>query len=322
MFTRVSLNALGFALALSLPVAASSPAGAQTTPPRAAASPFAPGDLSKPAFDTTKPIFDSLPSLEQSAASVVADVEGRAITLGEIGDTIRGYPPAMAQLPFETLFPGVLEQMIRQQALVIRAQNQSVDEEPAIRRRMKAAADRTLAEEYLRREGGKEITEAALLERYKRDIEGRPGDEEVHARIVMVPTEKEAEAVIAELKAGADFAAVAKRSSKDTTAVAGGDLGFVTRSGMNAEIGSVIFASAPGHLAPYPVRSIGAWFVVRVDERRRRPAVPFQDAREQLYQAMLREAAARVTGVALEGLKVRQFDLLGRETGEYERPAR
>ena len=40
-------------------------------------------------------------------------------------------------------------------------------------------------------------------------------EEEVHARHILVPTEDEAKAILAELKKGADFAALAKEKSKD-----------------------------------------------------------------------------------------------------------
>jgi peptidyl-prolyl cis-trans isomerase C len=225
-------------------------------------------------------------------------------------------------LPFETLYPGVLQQLINTEALVIRAQNKGLDENPVVRRKVKAAGDRVMADEYLRQEAGKEITEEALLARYKRDYEGKPGPEEVRARIIVVPTEKEATDIIAEIKGGAAFATVARRASKDSTAAAGGDLGFNRRDGFNAEIGSVAFALQEGQLAPYPVRSVGGWFVVKVEERRHGVMPGFAALHDEISHALLQEAAIRLAQSATEGLKVRQFDLQGREVGDYTRPAR
>ena len=298
------------------------PAGFAQDASNSGPSPVAPGDLSKPVFDTTKPVYAPDSGLDKAASTMVAEVEGRAITLGDVGDAIRSLPTAMAMLPFETLYPGILDQLITREALVIHAQNQSLEENSAVRRKIRAATDNVLQDEYLRREAAKGITEDALLARYKRDIEGRPGPEVVHARIIMVPTEKEASDLIAELKGGADFATVARRSSKDYTAQTGGDLGFVAREAVNAEIGSVIFALEPGQLAPFPVRSINSWFVVKVEERRREPTPGFASMHTQLTRELVQEAATQLTRSATTGLKVRQFDLLGREVGEYTRPAR
>ena len=298
-----------------------SPHGIQAqTAPKSAPSPVAPGDLSKPVFDTKTAVYDPTRDSGKSASTMIAEVEGRAITLGDVGDAIHALPPALAQLPFETLYPGVAEQLIKQQALVVRAQHDGADEDPAIRRRVRAAADRALANEYLQREISRGITEAALLNRYNNDIAGKPGTEEVRARIILTMTEKEGRDAIAELRGGADFAAVAKRLSKDPTYQTGGDLGFNTREGLTAEVGAVAFALPAGQMAPFPVRSAGAWFVVRVEERRRQAAPSFASMREVLTQTLLREGVAPLTTAALNAVRVREFDLMGKEAGP-DRPS-
>jgi peptidyl-prolyl cis-trans isomerase C len=317
-FERPATLAAGLvALALTASVPASAQKAGNPEP-----SPVAPGDLSKPVFDTRKPVYDPGLAVDKAANAPAGEVEGRPITMGDVGDAIRALPPAMANLPFETIYPSMLEQLIRTEALAVRAQNQGIDEDPAVRRRVRAATDRVLADEYLHREGAKAITETMLLDRYKRDYEGKPGAEEVHARIIMVPTEREANDVIAEIHGGADFATVAKRASKDPTASTGGDLGFVTRDGLNAEMGAVVFASAVGQLVPYPVRAVGSWFVVKVEERRRRATPSFAEVHEELSHALLQEVALKLAQESTVGLKVRIFDLLGRDTEPYTRPAR
>jgi peptidyl-prolyl cis-trans isomerase C len=279
-------------------------------------SPVAPGDLSKPVFDTRTPVFDSVPGLDKAATQVVAEVEGRPITMGDVGDVIRSLPPAMAKLSLDTLYPGILDQLVKQQALVVRAQQQGMDEEPPIRREVRAAADRALAEAYIDRFAGREITEQALLARYQRDIAGRPGPEEVHASVILVDSQKAALDAIAEIRGGADFAAVARRVSKDSTASIGGDLGFQTRGGMGPEIGAVAFALAPGQLAPNPVRTGVGWFVIKTEERRQQPAPPYAAMREQLRQEIMREAAPGILDTALQGLKVRRYSIGGKEVTE------
>jgi len=309
----ISRSPLRFGLALLvLGSAAVAPASAQTAG-KSAPSPFAPGDLSKPVFDTQTPVYGKIESPDQAASTVVAEVEGRPITMGDVGDAIRALPPALANLPFNTLYPDVLEQLVRQEALVVRAQQQGIDEEPSIRRQVKGAADRKLAEEYLRREISKGITEAELLDRYNRDIAGRPGPEEARVRVILTATEKEAQDVIAEIRGGADFATVARRASKDPTAARGGDLGFTTRGGLAPEVGAVAFELAAGQIAPWPVHSETGWFVVKVEERRSTPAPSFASVREQLIQAILREGMVPTATAALKDLKVRKYTLMGDE---------
>jgi peptidyl-prolyl cis-trans isomerase C len=286
--------------------------------PRPDPSPLAPGDLKRPIFDTTKRVYDTSDPEAKSASTVVAEIDGRAVTLGDVRDAIAALPPSVKNLPFPDLYPGVLQKLVAQQALVIRAQRQGLDEDPEVRRSVKAASDQVMANAQLEHEISRSITEAALLARYNKEIAGKPGPEEVHVRVIMVPTEEAANGIIKELRAGADFAALAKRSSKDATAPAGGDVGFVAREAMTPEVGAVVFAMQPGQITPYPVQSLGAWFVLKVEERRQQPTLPFSAVREGLRQEMLHEGVPDVATAALAGVTVREFDFTGKETAVSE----
>lgn len=282
---------------------------------KSAPSPVAPGDLSKPVFDTMTPVYDSLPGLDKAASTVVAEVEGRPITLGNVKDAIAALPSTMSKMPLATLYPTVLEQLIRQQALVVRAREQGLDEDPAVSRKMREAADLQLSEEYMQRELAKGITEPMLLDRYDRDIAGRPGPEEVRLQVILTETEKAAIDLIAEIRRGADFGAVARRASKDSSAPMGGELGFATREGMIPEVGAAAFALQPGQMTPYPVHSAAGWFVVKVEERRNQPTPAFASVREQLRQTLMREGVIGLSTTALQGLKIRSYNLNGTEIG-------
>jgi peptidyl-prolyl cis-trans isomerase C len=308
------LGVMAFFLGLVMACTASA-----QTDSRSAPSPVAPGDLSKPVFNTTAPVYDSVASLDKAARTVVAEVEGRPITLGDVGDAIRALPPATAALPFDTLYPQVLEQLIGQAALVIRAQQDGVDNDPAIHRRVAAAADRQLAEDYLLRELAKGITEDALLDRYNKEIAGRPGPEEAHVLVILTDSEKAAAALLAEIQGGADFSAVAKRASKDATADAGGDLGFRSREQLTPQIGAVAFELSAGQVAPYPIQTPAGWFIVKVEQRRLQPTPAFTSVREQLRQQLFQERVLPFTAAALTKLKVRRYNFVGQEI-EAEKP--
>jgi peptidyl-prolyl cis-trans isomerase C len=281
--------------------------------PKPDPSPFAPGDLKRPIFDTSTPQYSTADEQAKSASTVVAEVDGRAVTLGDVADAIKELPASVSALPFNALFPTIRDQLVRQQALVIRAQQQALDEDPAVRRKLKAASDKVLADELLRREISATITEQALLDRYNTEIAGKPGPETVHLRVIMMPTQEAADGIIAELKAGGDFATLAKRSSQDSTAPVGGDLGFVRRDGLNAEIGAVAFSLPAGAYSPYPVRSNGGWFIVKVEERRQDPTPPFSVVRERLLNEMLLQGVPDVIRKAMANVTVREYTIGGKE---------
>ncbi len=299
-------------MSLLLGLLSSSGALAQAAP-QGDPSPFAPGNLRRPIFDTSKPIVDTSHVQERSAATVVAEVDGRAITLGDVSDAIAALPPGMQSTPFEELYPSVVDRLAEREALVIRAQQQALDEDPVIRRKLKAATNQVLADEMLKRAIMPSITEEALLGRYNKDVANKPGPDEVHLRVIMTANEETARGLIAELKAGADFAALAKRSSTDSSASVGGDLGFMRMDALNAEVGSVAFVLVPGQFTQYPFRSAGGWFIVKVEERRTAKTLSYADARSILEQIMLRETAQVVAARAITGVAIREFDINGRE---------
>jgi peptidyl-prolyl cis-trans isomerase C len=70
----------------------------------------------------------------------------------------------------------------------------------------------------------------------------------------------------------------------------------------------------PGQFTPFPVLSAGAWFVLKVEERRQQAPPPFSVERENLRQVMLREGVADVAKAAMANVTVREYDFTGKET--------
>jgi parvulin-like peptidyl-prolyl isomerase len=92
---------------------------------------------------------------------------------------------------------------------------------------------------------------------------------EIRARHILVGTEKEAKGIIAELKAGGDFATIAKAKSTDRgSAGKGGDLGYFTKGQMVPEFEAAAFALRPGQFTEEPVKTQYGWHIIKVEDRR------------------------------------------------------
>ncbi|MDF3935214.1 peptidylprolyl isomerase [Pseudomonas citronellolis] len=114
--------------------------------------------------------------------------------------------------------------------------------------------------------------------------------------------ERRARALARRLRGGENFAELARRYSRDTTAGAGGDLGYFPRGTMVPEFEAVAFAVAPGELAG-PVHSRYGWHLILVEERR--AAQPPDETRAlPLVRAWLqRERAAEAGQAGLRRLR-------------------
>lgn len=96
--------------------------------------------------------------------------------------------------------------------------------------------------------------------------------QQVRAKQIVVASEDDAKRVIERLKAGEDFAAVAKAVSTDTqTKDSGGDLGWFAQGTHDAVIEKAAFTQAVGQISD-PIQNAGKWYVLVVtDAPQQRP---------------------------------------------------
>jgi peptidyl-prolyl cis-trans isomerase C len=277
------------------------PSFAQATPPASG-----PAQVTPPAA--------SAPSGTAPAASadpVVAKVNGNPILLSDVSEAAKTLPPQMQGVPGQVLFPMVLDQLVDREALVHEARKDGLDKDPAVQKQMAAASDRALQTALIAKEVGPLVTEQAVRARYDQDVAGKPGEEEVHARHILVPTEAEAKDIIAQLKKGADFAALAKQKSKDPGAAQGGDLGFFKKTDMVPEFADAAFALKPGQFSQTPVHTQFGWHVIKVDERKRDEPPTYEQAHDELRQKMIQEDVQKVLAEARKDSTIERFNMDG-----------
>jgi peptidyl-prolyl cis-trans isomerase C len=255
---------------------------------------------------------------------VVAAVDGKPIHLSDLNDAVQSLPENMRALPPQALYPMLLDQMIDARALVSEAHKSGLDRDPAVQRQVAAAEDRALQTAVLSKDVGPTITDAALRARYDQDVAGKPGEEQVHAKHILVDNEADAKKIIADLKGGADFAALAKQYSKDPSAAQqGGDLGFFKKDEMVPEFAAAAFALQPGQVSETPVHSQFGWHVILLVERRRAELPSFDKARDELRQKIIQEGVQKAVAKARASVAVQKFNMDGspaRATDQAEPP--
>jgi peptidyl-prolyl cis-trans isomerase C len=212
------------------------------------------------------------------------------IRQSELEQELRRLPDELRSVPPQMLQPLLLDQLITQKALVAAARSRGLDRDPEIAQRLRRAEEETLQQALLMREVQPLMTEDALRARFLREVAGRPQEEEIRARHILVASEAEARAALAEVRRpGADFAEVARRRSTGPGSREGGDLGFFKRGDMIPEFEQAAFALRAGEIAAAPVRTQFGWHVIKLEERRAVAAPTYEDSREQLRQQAFEE---------------------------------
>jgi foldase protein PrsA len=109
--------------------------------------------------------------------------------------------------------------------------------------------------------------------------------EQVHARHILVATQEQADAIVAQLQAGADFAALASQQSTDPGSKdKGGDLGWFGHGVMDPPFEAAAFALQPGQLSDV-VHGANGYHIIQVLERDPARAIPADQLTSQRQKA-------------------------------------
>ena len=286
-----------------------------TQPPTTRPQTARPGDPQPPPAAPPPPADAQRQAATPPAAPdpVIGSVEGHPIHLSDLGDATRTLPENLRGMPFETLYPVLLDRMVDHESLVIMARRAGLEQNTQVQRDIDAATGRILEAAYLNEVAAPHVTEQAIQARYNRQFANRPASEEVRARHILVGTEAEARKVLDDLKAGTDFATIARVISKDPDASKGGDLGFFRREQVWPGFADVAFALQPGQVAPNPVKNEFGWHVIKVEERRLVAPPGYSDVHDQLRQELLAAAVQQAIEKARAQLVIHRFNLDGSE---------
>jgi peptidyl-prolyl cis-trans isomerase C len=201
----------------------------------------------------------------------------------------------------------VLAFLIDMKIVAKAAEAKKIEDRDDFKARLAFARNRLLMDNLLAAEGKAATTDDAMKKVYDEAAKQIEGEQEVHARHILVETEDEAKAIEAELKKGADFAELAKKKSKDPGASDGGDLGFFTKDQMVPEFSAAAFSLEPGKISD-PVKSQFGWHVIKVEEKRNRKAPDFDQVKSQIETYVTRRAQAEYVAKLRETAKVERMD--------------
>jgi len=137
----------------------------------------------------------------------------------------------------------------------------------------------------------------------------------VRARQIVVENRKDAEAILKEIRMGADFQALARSRSFSPDASAGGDLGFFSRGDMPPEFESVVFRMKPGEVSPV-VKTPYGYHIFKVEKILPAEKPTFREAEPEVRKKLVKELGEDAFGKWQEALKAKakvevNFKVLG-----------
>lgn len=241
---------------------------------------------------------ETAPAEPADPAQVVATVGDTEITVGHMIVAWASLPEQYQSLPDEVLFQGILDQLIQQTAL----QQEFTGDLPArVELQLENERRSLVAGEAINGIMESPLDDADVQAAYDEEYGNAEQGQEYNASHILVDTEEEAQAIVEEVNAGGDFAAVAREKSTGPSGPNGGQLGWFGAGAMVPEFEAAVIALEPGAVSA-PVQTQFGWHVIKLNEVRVQEAPALEDVRGEL-EMQIRQIRAQtkieeVTGAA------------------------
>lgn len=260
-------------------------------------------------------------SLGVSASIAQTLVSGAGVTVGvqDLASDLARVPPDVRASTFsrpDAVQTNIANLYVRR-VLAAEALSARMDQEPDVKAALELVRDRVLSDARLAQidlasQPSPQALEAFALTAYKAEPKKFEAPEQVRIRHILIrgsepAARAEAEQLLKELKAGANFEALAKARSQDPgSAAKGGDLGTSARGRMVKPFEEAAFKlNQPGELSDVVETSFG-FHIIKLEEKRAAGIRPFaevkdslvRDARTQLINAARQKEKDRILATA------------------------
>ena len=229
-------------------------------------------------------VFTATSSIAQQAPTsetVVVTVNGKDITVGHVIALANRLPDRFKQLPDIDLFKGVVDQLIQQSLL-----SHEVDaDSKAIRLSIENETRALLATVALGEVEDAATTDELIEKAYNDQYSDATGIQEFNAAHILVKTENGAKDLVTKLESGVDFAQLARAKSTGPSGPNGGALGWFGLGQMVPQFEQAVVIMDIGAISP-PVKTQFGWHVIKLNEKREKPAAPLVDVRAQLIERL------------------------------------
>ena len=224
-----------------------------------------------------------------ATAKVLATVNGAEITDEDVRLATQDLGPTLPQQmkgPQRDAY--VLDYLVDLKLAAAQGAKDGAADTAEFARQMAYYRDKTLMESVLTKVAKESATDANEHKVYDDVASKQKPEEEYHARHILVPTEAEAKAALARVKAGEDFAKVADELSKDPGSQ-GGDLGWFTKDKMVPEFAEAAAKLDKGQVSD-PVKSEFGWHIIKMEDKREKAFPPFDAVKDQVAKYVVQKA--------------------------------
>ena len=232
---------------------------------------------------------DKPAAAKTDGSEVIAVVNGQALTKMHFDQMLQQYNPQTRAMAAQNK-GRLMRELVLQELLAQEGRQIKLDQEPAMKARIRVQTNSTIARSVVRKYVDEKsgITDEILRKHYDANQSKYKEGEKLTASHILVKTEDEAKAILAELKQGKDFAELAKEKSTGPSGPNGGTLGSFGRGRMVPEFEKAAFAMKTGEVSE-PVKTKFGWHVIKVTDHQEGKQKTFEDAKADIRQSLVSE---------------------------------
>jgi len=227
------------------------------------------------------------PALAEDKAAAL--VNGVAIPQARIDFQVKGVV-AQGQPDSPDLRKAIKEKMIEVELIVQEATRLGLDKNSDVSQQIEISRRTVLAsafiEDFVKNHP---VSEDQLKQEYDK-LKAKLGDKEYNARHILVATEDEAKAIIAQLGKKVKFEKLAAKSLDAGSAKQGGSLGWTIPGTFVQPFAEALLSLKKGEYTKAPVQTQFGWHVIRLDDVRALKVPGFEEVKPQLQQRLQQQA--------------------------------
>ncbi len=226
-------------------------------------------------------------SVFAAPAGTIATVNGVAIPNNKAELFIKEVTARGQQKDTPELRAKVKDELIKNEVVYQDAVKKGLDKNPEVLAQLEMLKQRVVIGAFINNYvKANPISDSELRKEYDK-IKVTFASKEYKARHILVATEAEAKAVIADLKKGKKFDDLAKAKSMDKgSAEKGGDLGWANPNSFVKEFGAALAALQKGKTTETAVKTQFGYHIIKLDDMREAKGPSFEEVKGELAQQM------------------------------------
>ena len=236
----------------------------------------------------------------------LAKIDNTSITQQDFEREFRALPDYAQQLFSDASGKEkFLNEIVNKELLYKEALKKGFDKNADFNRKLEDFKKLTLVSELFEKEimSKAKVADQDVRDYYDKNKEAFVAAKEIRASHILVKTEEEAQKVLARLKKGEKFDAVAKAVSIDTaSAKNGGDLGYFKKGQMVPEFERAAASLKVGETSG-PVQTQFGFHIIKVTDKKTGPPIEFEKVRDLISQKLSGEKQKEAFDAYIADLK-------------------